>query len=106
MVPGNHKKPSKYLEQGRKYYNKKKYTHAKRYFKRALEIDPLYPLAHYMMGLVLYKQDDTGAAKRHWEQAIKIDPTSDVAAKADKKLKLVNAKVQQVIQTLEDRQKY
>lgn len=106
MASGNHNKAARYLEKGRKYYNKKKYSTAERFFKRALRVDPLYPLAHYMMGLVFYKRNDTRGAKRHWEQAIKTDPTSDVAAKADKKIESINAKTKQVIQALEDRQKY
>ena len=56
MTSDDHKMASKYLEQGRKYYNKKKYSTAKKYFKRALAADALYPLAHYMMGLVLHKE--------------------------------------------------
>lgn len=106
MASAERKKASKYLEKGRKYYNRKKYPEAERCFKHALEHDSLYPLGHYMMGLVLYKGDDTRGAKRHWEQAIKIDPNSEVALKADKRIESVNAKTQKIIQTLEDRQKY
>ena len=103
---GDHKKASKYLEHGRKYYNQKKYPQAERLFARALEADALYPLAHYMMGMILLQRDDTQAAKRSFQQAIKIDPKTDVARKADKKIASIEARVQKVIQTLQDRQKY
>lgn len=102
----DHKKASKYLEHGRRYYDQKKYPQAERLFSRALEEDGLYPLAHYMMGMILLQREDTQGAKRHFEQAIKIDPGSDVARKADKKIASIEAKVQKVIQTLKDRQKY
>ncbi len=106
MATGDHKKAAKYLEKGRQYYNKKKYDAAGKCFAHALTVDPRYALAHYMMGLVLFKQNDSQAAKRYWEQAIKIDPSSDTAAKADKSIKALNAKAQNIITTLENRQKY
>ena len=106
MASGDHKKAAKYLEHGRKYYNKKKFVEAERLFQRALDADPLYPLAYYMMGLIALKHDDTQSAKRHFKQVIKIDPNSEVAKKADKKLSSMEAKVQNVIRTLQDRQKY
>ena len=106
MASVDHKKASRFLEHGRKCYNEKKYKKAERYFQQALDADGLYPLAHYMMGIIFLRRDDTRSALRYFEQAIKIDPASDVARKADKKIELINAKVQNVIQALEDRQKF
>jgi len=99
----DHKRASGYLERGRVYYNKKRYEKAEHYFRKSIDRDPQYALAHYYLGLALYRKDDSSAAVRAWNRAKEVEPGSDAAAKADKKLDYVKGHMVRVINDLEER---
>jgi Tfp pilus assembly protein PilF len=101
----DHKQASRYLEQGRKYYNSKQYSRAEQYFSKATEWDPHYALAFYYRGLAAIKLNDSDAANRYWQRAIDVDPKSDAAAKAERKLSYIQRHIRRVTSELEDRQK-
>ena len=97
----DHKRASGHLEHGRRYYNKKKYVKAEEYFRSAVMEDAGYALAHYYLGLALYKQDLSDKAIGCWTRAAKAEPGSDAALKAQKKLEFVRKHMNQVIDQLE-----
>jgi tetratricopeptide (TPR) repeat protein len=105
MATDSHREASKYLEQGRKKYNDKHYESAEKYFQRAVDADGQYALAHYMLGLVMYRRDESEGAIRSWNRCIALDRTSKTAAKAYAKLEAHQKKTGQSIAELEDRLK-
>ena len=102
----DHKQASRYLEQGRKYYNSKQYSRAEQYFSKATEWDPHYALAYYYRGLAAVKMNDSDAANRYWQRAIDVDPKSEAAAKAERKLSYIQRRIRRVADELEDRHKH
>ena len=66
---------------------------------RILKSDKL--LAHYYLGLALYKQNLSDKATGCWKRAAKAEPGSDAALKAQKKLEFVRKHMNQVIDQLE-----
>ncbi|PCJ56864.1 MAG: hypothetical protein COA73_11435 [Candidatus Hydrogenedentota bacterium] len=99
----HHKEASGYLEQGRRLYNKKDYSGAEELFREAVHADTRYPLAHYYLGLCLYKRDKAEDALKAWERAIEVGPGSDAAFKADKKIEYARKKLNLTIAELESR---
>jgi len=98
-----HKEASGYLEQGRRLYNKKDYTAAEELFRQAAHADTRYPLAHYYLGLCLYKRDKAEDALKSWQRAIDVGPGSEAAFKADKKIEYARKKMNRTIAELESR---
>ena len=52
---GPEEKKLKFLNKGKELYEKGKYTEAKLEFKNAIQIDPKYVEAHYMLGMAEMK---------------------------------------------------
>lgn len=46
----------------------------KRYCREALRLDPMFPEAHYNLGLALYRDGQTQDAERHWLRAAAMKP--------------------------------
>lgn len=105
MSTASHKDASRYLEIGRKKYNAKKYDEAEKCFQKAVNADGQYALAHYYLGLVLYKRDDSEAALRAWNRTIVLDKHSEIAGKANRKIEQHQRKANQSIEHLKDRLK-
>ena len=100
-----HREASGYLEQGRRSYNSKDYAAAEESFRDAILTDSKYSLAHYYLGLCLYKLDKSGEAIKSWQRAIEVGPGSDAAYKADRKINYAKCKVNKAISDLENRMK-
>lgn len=83
----DHKIAAGYVERGREYYNKKKFKKARHYFDKAIHFDSDYALAHYYLGLTLYKMGHRNSAIAAWDHAVVSDPDSSIAIKAKSKLK-------------------
>lgn len=81
-----HKQAARHLENGREYYNKKRYKKALKYFQKAAATDGRYGLAYYYLGLALYKTDRPKGARSAWRRAIDVDPESEAADRAREKL--------------------
>lgn len=103
MATEDHRDASRYLEIGRKKYNEKKYKDAEKCFQKAVDADSHYALAHYYLGLVLYKRDDSEGAVRRWTRAITLDKNSDVALKANAKLEQHKSRANKSIEELRGR---
>jgi tetratricopeptide (TPR) repeat protein len=101
----NHRLAAKTLNKGRKEYNQKRYGKAEEFFREATELDDNYALAHYFVGLSMYKVDDADAAIRSWKRAIEVDPHSEAASKAQKKIQHVHSRASEVVDYLESRVK-
>jgi tetratricopeptide (TPR) repeat protein len=99
----HHREASSYLEQGRRLYNKKDYAGAEELFRQAAHADTRYPLAHYYLGLCLYKRDEAEDALKAWQRAIDVGPGSEAAFKADKKIEYARKKMNATIAELESR---
>jgi tetratricopeptide (TPR) repeat protein len=102
---GNHRLAAKTLNKGRKEYNQERYRKAEEFFREATELDDNYALAHYFVGLSMYKVDDVDAAIRSWKRAIEVAPHSEAASKAQKKIQHVRSRASEVVDYLESRLK-
>lgn len=100
---GDHKHASVLLERGRKHYNRKDYEKAIEYFRKAVLADEAYVRAHYLLGLALYKRDDTEAAIRSWKRAVQIHSVDPFAMKAERKLIYVKDHTNRAVSELEER---
>lgn len=100
---GDHKQAIACLERGRKCYNKREYARAEEYFREAVFADERYAKAHYLLGLVLYKQDDAKGAVRSWKRAMEVQPGDAAAEKARRKIGYVEGRVNRTINELEER---
>jgi len=101
--PGDHHRAARYVEKGRKLYNQKRYAVAEEAFRKALLEDSKYALAHYYMGLAMYKQDKLREAIKYWTNAMQLEPGSDAATRAEKSLSRVRMQQKDVIAALEER---
>jgi tetratricopeptide (TPR) repeat protein len=99
---GNHRDAAKHLERGRLYYNKKNYFRSEELFRKATMADDSYSLAHYYLGLSLYKMDKSADAMKEWERAIHVGPGTKAAGKADKKIEYVKKHMNRTITELEE----
>ena len=99
----NHRLAAKALNKGRKEYNEKRYGKAEELFREATELDERYALAHYFVGLAMYKVDDADAAVRSWKRAIEVDPNSEAASKAERKIDHVRMRASEVVDYLKER---
>jgi protein O-GlcNAc transferase len=50
--------------------------------KRAIELQPIYPEAHYNIALAYSRTGDYKLARQHWEKVIEQSPKSPIADKA------------------------
>jgi tetratricopeptide (TPR) repeat protein len=98
----NHRDAAKSLERGRRYYNKKQYLRSEDFFRRAATADDSYALAHYYLGLALYKMDKSEEAVKAWERAIHVGPGTKAAGKADKKIEYVKKHMNRTITELKE----
>ena len=98
-----HKEAALHLKHGRERYNAKNYSAALEEFRRAVELDTEYALAHYYVGLAAYKLNDSQSAERAWTRAEELGPTSDTGLKARSKLELVKRQATNVVKELEQR---
>jgi len=51
-------------------------------FKKALEIQPNYPEAHYNIALAYSRTGEYQLARKHWEKVIEQAPQSSLASKS------------------------
>ena len=100
---GDHTQASALLERGRKHYNKKNFEKAERYFRKAVLADESYPLAHYYLGLSLYKRDDATGAIKAWKRTREIAPTDPAAFKAERKIEYAQKHLNRALSELEGR---
>ena len=68
-----------YVMLGRKQERAEKYSEAIQSFRRALELDPKVPRAHYGLGMTLRSLGDVPAARAEFESALKLDPSDAYA---------------------------
>jgi tetratricopeptide (TPR) repeat protein len=59
---------------------------AKASLNQALELDPRYATAHYLLGSIEAAAGDKKAAKAHYDRCIALDPKGPLAAKSKEKL--------------------
>ncbi|HNZ48482.1 MAG TPA: tetratricopeptide repeat protein [Candidatus Hydrogenedentes bacterium] len=85
-VTGERKKARKYLQQGVKHYNAKRYSDALYSFQKALQEDPHYSRGLLYYGNALYKLHEDTDAVKSWQQAIAVEPRSASARAAQMKL--------------------
>lgn len=100
-APGSHRQAADYVESGRKAYNDKDYERAECLFRRAIIEDPKYALAHTYLGSALYQLQRVREATLMWTKAIELDPESDAAQKAERHLRRVRMRKDQVIEDIE-----
>jgi tetratricopeptide (TPR) repeat protein len=60
---------------GTVFFNGHAWANAEKYYQKALEIDPNYPLAHFNLANLYDERGDTAAALLHYEAALKIYPS-------------------------------
>jgi len=94
-------KARRYVEKGRKAYNRKDYTRAEEYFRGAIKADRLYAWSYTYLGHTLYQQGRQKEAIHAWRQAVAADAGSDAAEKAAAKLRRVENRVQESVHRLE-----
>ncbi|MFB6226926.1 MAG: tetratricopeptide repeat protein [bacterium] len=63
-------------------YQKEKYTEARRYYERALEVDPRDQFSHLYLGITLYKLEKYSEAERHLKRARGIDSSNRIGRQA------------------------
>lgn len=100
-APGNHHRAAQLVEKGRRAYNEKEFGRAEKYFQQALEEDPRYALAYTYLGSTYYQLQRYNEATTAWTKAIEIDPASDAAAKAQQRLRRIQARKESVIADIE-----
>jgi len=100
---GRYLEATRLTEKGRRAYNDKNFTKAEEYFRQAIVADPTYPLPYTYLGSTLYKQERFRDATQFWLKAIEVAPGSDAAARAEKHLRAIKMKKDEVIAELEDR---
>lgn len=66
-----------YFRLGYSFYEKNNYDMAKKYLKRALEIDPTSPKPYIYLGNIYYKQDDLDKAIYYYERANSLSPDDE-----------------------------
>ena len=101
-VKGDRRRAVKELEKGRRYYNKRELKKARDYFERAVISDESYSLAHYYLGLVLYRLEFPQAGIAAWRRATEVDPDSEAAQKATRKLTFVGMKKESELHSLKE----
>ena len=67
-------KKAKFYSRGRALYEKADYVRAGLEFKNALQIDPKYADAYFMLGQVALKQGDPRGAYSNLSKAVTLDP--------------------------------
>nr|MDP9121257.1 tetratricopeptide repeat protein [Acidobacteriota bacterium] len=82
--------PEVTFNQGVSLYNANKVAEATGLFERALEKDPNFGRAHYMLGLCYISANDTARAKEHLEAFLRLAPKDADAAAAQEMLKSLN----------------
>lgn len=73
IAPKEELKLSIYKNLGWAYLMKSQYNQAEQYLQTALNLDPEYASAHYLMAKVLVEKGDHKAAKQFWSNALKYD---------------------------------
>jgi tetratricopeptide (TPR) repeat protein len=68
---------------GNAYGSKGDFARAADAFERAIKVQPDYPMAHFNLAMLRYKQGDLEAARQHFESAARLEP-----GKPDAPLKL------------------
>lgn len=91
-LTGERKLARKYLKQGIKHYNAKRYSDALYAFKKSLDEDPHYARGLLYYGNTLYKLNEEAAAQDFWKRAIAVEPRSDSARNAQTKLLRIQEK--------------
>lgn len=100
---GRYLEATRLTEKGRRAYNDKNFVKAEDYFRQAIVADASYPLAYTYLGSALYKQEKIRDATQYWLKAIEMAPGSDAAARAEKHLRAIKTKKDEVIAELEER---
>lgn len=67
-------KKTKYFEKGNAFYEKGDYVKARMEFKNAIQIDPRYAEAYYMLGMVEYRENEWKRAVGYLSKAVYYDP--------------------------------
>ena len=67
-------KKTKYFESGKAYYDRGEFDKAVIEFKNAIQIDPKFADAHYMLGMSYLKQRDFRQAYNAFLQAVEANP--------------------------------
>ncbi|MGB3401312.1 MAG: tetratricopeptide repeat protein [Microcoleaceae cyanobacterium] len=62
-----------YKNLGWAYLMKSQYNPAEKYLQKALDLDPKYSSAHYLMAKILVEKGELKAAKQYWSNALKYD---------------------------------
>ncbi|NLN94104.1 MAG: tetratricopeptide repeat protein [Candidatus Hydrogenedens sp.] len=100
-LTGERKTARKYLKQGVKHYNSRRYSDALYSFRRSLDEDPNYARALLYYGNALYKLHEESAALEAWKRAIAVEPRSDSAKNAQLKLMRIREKNKLVIDEIQ-----
>jgi len=79
--------PDTIYNKGVEAFNNGKTKEAKAQLLKALEVDPKYARAHYLLGMVEYASMDLKATKFHFLKYLEIAPTGDKAAEVREMLK-------------------
>jgi tetratricopeptide (TPR) repeat protein len=56
------------------HFNKRAWTQAEKYYRRALTADPNYPLAHFNLANLYDEQGDRAKALLHYQSALRLHP--------------------------------
>jgi tetratricopeptide (TPR) repeat protein len=56
------------------YFNLRSWRDAERHYRRALEVDPEYALAHYNLGNLFDEKGDRNKALHHYQAAVQLHP--------------------------------
>jgi len=67
---------AKYIAQGRKLHEAKKYSEAVTQYEKAIKADPSKPIAHYNLGLTYYELKKYREAAQSCSDALKLNPNS------------------------------
>ncbi len=79
--------PDTIYNKGVEAFNAGKTKEAKAHLTKALEIDPKYARAHYLLGMVEYASMDLKSTKLHFLKYLEIAPTGDKAGEVREMLK-------------------
>ncbi len=71
---GPEERKQKFFDKGKTLYENKKYVKASLELKNALQIDPKYAEANYMLGMVYFKQRNWKNAFAFLSKAVELDP--------------------------------
>lgn len=91
-LAANPANPATWSNLGYVHYDRGELNKAFEHQRRALELNPNYPSAHYALALIAAKRGDKATARKEWEVYLRLVPEGYFSRKAQEQLKALDGK--------------